>query len=262
MRMQSQYKSSEAFELYSKLPVELRRKIWHETIDWKQHVIPLPRLYGLEVCRESRQVLLEIHKPCFQPHPFERRLGRCFFLGGRQPFSLYANFETDVLLLSFRALRHVNGTHDWAELLAPEALGNIKHVALTIMGWSLRPLDAIRKDERKRLIDFSGLKSLSFIIDARYEVTNQRGIWPDPPTYIPGTDDDMTLVEVRPGEQNYAEERILVKAYGDYRKRPILNHGIWDIDTGREFISDMEKKFPPWKVPNVQLARVVYGNGL
>jgi hypothetical protein len=50
------------FELYPKLPTELYRKIWHETVGWQPRILPRKRITELEVCQ---QFLLEIYQPCF-----------------------------------------------------------------------------------------------------------------------------------------------------------------------------------------------------
>lgn len=80
-----------AFELFPELPTEIRRQIWHLTSI--PRVVPSKPIAGLQVNREARECLLEIYKPCFQPAlrdlmPF--------------PISIYANFETDTVLMHYR----------------------------------------------------------------------------------------------------------------------------------------------------------------
>lgn len=55
----------DTFELFPEVPTELRRKIWHATVDWKARILPRRPISELEVCRESREFLLEIYQPCF-----------------------------------------------------------------------------------------------------------------------------------------------------------------------------------------------------
>jgi len=150
--MQPQPDTTRVFTLFSKLPLELRDKIWGYTVDGRPHVLPRPPIPELAVCHEAREALLKVYRPCFRPSPRWRKDDTSFFwtdgpgertltiqgMGLSSPRSPYANYETDVLRLSRPIWGHVQKGLPLSDILEQEAIESMQHVVMFFDHWSSR----------------------------------------------------------------------------------------------------------------------------
>jgi hypothetical protein len=217
------------FELFPRLPLELRRKIWKETIRTTRRLLPSKPIPELAVCREARSVLLEIYQPCFKPLPTEEALLQ-------YPTSLYANFELDIVLLDLELAGGEFWEHELWDFWVPEAILKIKHIAIKDTDWSdLGSVDRMNRQEglpdaRLTLFQLSGLKTLKLILT-----------YPDPlfeqdPDLEPIDRDCAILATIDTG---FMEDDHVY------------------VDT-LKFLNNMERMMPEWEFPELQLVRVVY----
>ena len=242
------------FELFPEVPTELRRKIWHATVDWKPRILPRRRISELEVCRESREFLLEIYQPCFLSlsERKEEKYWDALYIEALAkdsliPISLYANFETDILFFDSGAVESsMRNDGDWSTLLVPGAPGKVRHLSTDWDEFMSEPsFFAYEYMERERIPmvgDFGGLKTISLMVSeyfTRDEVeSREEGLFE-------GVTHDSSV-----------GERVLQVINIDEKSLPSVS-----MEGTRFYFSNITRKLPDWKVPELQFARICRDGG-
>jgi hypothetical protein len=236
MQTRSQTANRGAFELFPQLPIEIRRMIWHLTI--RPRVLPAKPIAELAVCHEARQFLLEIYKPCLKSRPGHDLLVP-------YSYSLYANFATDVFMISSYEDDEI-WEQNWTDVFTKEGMEHLKHFAVECGMWAdMDPDEGMARaedgeDRRLKIMRFSGLETLSLIIERDLES----------PYDILRAEDGYEDVLMDDCMEKGYDERVLIESKSfDWPADEVLGEASailedWEISEG-------------WKAPEVQLARIV-----
>jgi hypothetical protein len=283
--MQSSSDEPKTFTLFPKLPPELQEAIWARTIDWEPHVLPRPPIPELSVCRQAREVLLKIYRPCFHSDPGERRNDLQFSgregrgpevryltirgMGTPFPRSPYANYSTDILHLTSTFMSQAHKEGSCQIFLFQEAIDNIQNLVTWRSFW---PDSAFRHGGPARR---RGMPPLPPLVDSKLVITHFGAlkvlyIAEEPKVQVdfPPLDEDLkfTAIIARFQAKDPNDELIAPALKAVYAEKKILiPQGESDQDPrnsnrmyfAKRWMERQSTAFPDWKAPDLQFAKLI-----